>query len=84
MSTRELRLHSLRQRHTDTTLHGHGKRAGIELDLKARTTEGENITEAMEKRRMTIAVSDDTHNFVEPFCEWYLIGMPASAFPLLA
>ena len=39
------------------TLHELGKRAGVELDLMARTTEGETITEAMEKRRMTIAVS---------------------------
>jgi len=50
----------------------------------ARTTEGETITEAMEKRRMTIAVSNDAHNFFEPFCECYLIGMLASAFTLLA
>jgi len=52
-----LKLHSLRQRYTDMTLHELGKRAGVELDLMARTTEGETITEAMEKRRMTIAVS---------------------------
>lgn len=52
-----LKLHSLRQRYPDMTLHELGKRAGIELDLMARTTEGETITDAMEKRRMTIAVS---------------------------
>jgi len=52
-----LKLHSLRQRYPDMTLHELGKRAGVELDLMARTTEGETITEVMEKRRMTIAVS---------------------------
>ena len=52
-----LKLHSLRKRHPDNTLYELGKRAGVELDLLARTTEGEAITEAMEKRRMTIAVS---------------------------
>ena len=52
-----LKLHSLRQRYPDMTLHELGKRAGVELDLMARTTEGETITDAMEKRRMTIAVS---------------------------
>ena len=34
-----------------------GARVGVVLDLMARTTNGEAITEAMEKRRMTIAVS---------------------------
>lgn len=52
-----LKLHSLRQCYPDMTLHELGKRAGVELDLMARTTEGETITEAMEKRRMTVAVS---------------------------
>lgn len=52
-----LKLRSLRKRHPDMTLFELGKRAGVELDLLARTTEGEAITEAMEKRRMTIAVS---------------------------
>ncbi len=52
-----LKLHSLRKRHPEMTLFELGKRAGIELDLLARTTEGEAITESMEKRRMTIAVS---------------------------
>ncbi len=52
-----LKLHSLRKRHPEITLFELGKRAGVELDLLARTTEGEAITEAMEKRRMTIAVS---------------------------
>ena len=52
-----LKLHSLRKRHPEMTLFELGKRAEIDLDLLARTTEGEAITEAMERRRMTIAVS---------------------------
>ena len=52
-----LRLWELRQRYPDASLYELGKKAGIELDLLARDTEGEEITEAMERRRMTIAVS---------------------------
>ena len=52
-----LRLWGLRQRFPDDSLYEIGKRAGIELDLLARDTEGEEISEAMERRRMTIAVS---------------------------
>ena len=59
MSTVELllKLHSLRKRFPDMTLYELGKRAGVELDLMARTTHGESIHLELEKRRMTIAVS---------------------------
>lgn len=52
-----LRLWELRQQDPDLSLYELGKQAGIELDLLARDTQGEQITEAMERRRMTIAVS---------------------------
>jgi hypothetical protein len=52
-----LRLWQLRQQDPDMSLYELGKQAGIELDLLARDTQGEEITEAMERRRMTIAVS---------------------------
>lgn len=52
-----VRLWELRQRHPDLSLNELGKRAGIELDLMARTTDGEILTDDMERRRMTIAVS---------------------------
>jgi hypothetical protein len=52
-----LRLWELRQQDLDMSLYELGKQAGIELDLLARDTQGEEITEAMERRRMTIAVS---------------------------
>ena len=59
MSTVELllKLHSLRNRYPAMKLYELGQRAGVELDLLARATDGEEITEEMEKRRMTIAVS---------------------------
>jgi hypothetical protein len=59
MSTVELllKLHSLRKRFPEMKLYELGKRAGIELDLMARTTHGESIHLELEKRRMTIAVS---------------------------
>jgi hypothetical protein len=50
-------LWKLRQQFPDETLSELGKRANIVLDLLARDTEGEVITEAMERRRLTIAVS---------------------------
>ena len=50
-------LWELRQRYPDLSLYELGKRAGMELDLLARDTKGEAITEEMERRRMTIAVS---------------------------
>lgn len=50
-------LWEMRQRFPDDTLYELGKRVGIELDLLARDTQGEEITENMERRRMTIAVS---------------------------
>jgi riboflavin synthase alpha subunit len=34
-----------------------GQKANIELDLLARTTDGDLIDESLERRRMTIAVS---------------------------
>lgn len=52
-----LRLWELRQQDPDLSLYEIGKQAGIELDLLARDTQGEEITETMERRRMTIAVS---------------------------
>lgn len=52
-----VRLWELRLRNPDLTLYELGKLAGVELDLLARDTEGEQITEVMERRRMTIAVS---------------------------
>jgi hypothetical protein len=59
MSTVELllKLNLLRQRHPELKLYELGKRAGVELDLMARTIDFENISDEMEKRRMTIAVS---------------------------
>lgn len=50
-------LWELRHRYPDDTLFELGNRAGIELDLMARSTDGEAMTEEMERRRMTIAVS---------------------------
>lgn len=52
-----VRLWELRQRYPDYSLYVLGRRAGIELDLLARNTDGEIITEDMERRRLTIAVS---------------------------
>ena len=52
-----LKLHSLRKRHPEMKLYEIGARAGIVLDLMARTTNGEMINQDIEKRRMTIAVS---------------------------
>lgn len=52
-----VRLWELRLRYPELTLYELGKRAGVELDLLARDTEGEQITEVMERRRMTIAIS---------------------------
>ena len=59
MATVELliKLHSLRKRHPEMKLYEIGARAGIVLDLMARTTNGEMINQDIEKRRMTIAVS---------------------------
>ena len=50
-------LWQLRHLYPDDTLFELGKRAGIELDLMARSTDVEAMTEDMERRRMTIAVS---------------------------
>ena len=52
-----LRLLHLRRTNPEITLNELGKRAGLELDLMARSTEGEVITEQLERRRMSIAVS---------------------------
>lgn len=52
-----VQLLELRNRYPDDTLFELGNRAGIELDLMARSTDGEALTEEMERRRMTIAVS---------------------------
>jgi len=50
-------LWKLRQQFPDDTLYELGNRAHIVLDLLARDVKGEVLTEAMERRRMTIAVS---------------------------
>jgi hypothetical protein len=52
-----VKLWELRQNFLDDSLYELGVRARIELDLMARDTAGEVPTEAMERRRMTIAVS---------------------------
>ena len=52
-----LKLHWLRKRHPEMKLYEIGARAGIVLDLMARTTDGEMMNQDIEKRRMTIAVS---------------------------
>ena len=50
-------LWRLRQQHPDDSLYELGRKADIELDLLARNTDGEILTDEMERRRMTIAVS---------------------------
>lgn len=52
-----LKLHWLRKRHPEMKLYEIGARAGVVLDLMARTTDGEMMNQDIEKRRMTIAVS---------------------------
>lgn len=52
-----LKLHLLRKRHPEMKLYEIGTRAGVVLDLMARTTDGEMMNQDIEKRRMTIAVS---------------------------
>jgi len=52
-----LELYRLRKRYPDHTLWQLGQRAGIDLDLMARTTEEVNLTPAQERARMNIAVS---------------------------
>ena len=52
-----VKLWELRQQFPDDSLYELGVRARLELDLMARDTAGEVPTEAMERRRMTIAVS---------------------------
>lgn len=52
-----LDLYELRQRHPDLTLWLLGERAGIELDLMARTTEEVAMSVQQERVRMSIAVS---------------------------
>ena len=52
-----LELYRLRKRYPDYTLWQLGQRAGIELDLLARTTDEVNLTPAQERARMNIAVS---------------------------
>lgn len=52
-----VRLWELRQKYADDSLYELGRRSGIELDLMARNTDGEILTDDMERRRMTIAVS---------------------------
>lgn len=52
-----LELYELRQRHPDLTLWELGKRAGIELDLMARTTDEVSLTLQQERVRMNIAIS---------------------------
>ena len=52
-----VRLWELRQEFPDDSLYELGMRARVDLDLLARDTSGEVLTEALERRRMTIAVS---------------------------
>ncbi len=52
-----VRLWELRQKYVDDSLYELGRRLGIELDLMARNTDGEILTDDMERRRITIAVS---------------------------
>ncbi len=52
-----LDLYELRARKPELTLWQLGERAGIELDLMARTTDGQQITLQQERIRMGIAVS---------------------------
>ncbi len=52
-----LELYRLRKLYPDYTLWQLGQRAGIELDLLARTTDEVNLTPAQERARMNIAVS---------------------------
>jgi hypothetical protein len=55
--TKMLDLYELRIRKPELTLWQLGQRAGIELDLQARSTDGELMTLQQEKIRMGIAVS---------------------------
>lgn len=59
MSTVEtiLRVFKIRDENPRLSNYEIGLKAGIDLDLLARTTDGEEIDEALERRRMTIAVS---------------------------
>lgn len=50
-------LWKLRQQYPDDTLYELGKKSNIVLDLLARDIKGEELTDAMERRRMTIAIS---------------------------
>ena len=52
-----LNIQRIRERHPRLTLYEVGVKAKIELDLFARKTDGEELDEATERRRMTIAVS---------------------------
>lgn len=52
-----LELYELRQQHPDLTLWQLGERAGIELDLMARTTDEVSMTVQQERVRMNIAIS---------------------------
>ena len=52
-----LDVYELRNRKPDLTLWQLGERAGIELDLQARTTDGQIMTLQQERIRMSIAVS---------------------------
>jgi len=59
MSTVEILLNVLRIRNEHPTLSNYeiGQKARIDLDILARTTDGDQIDEALERRRMQIAVS---------------------------
>lgn len=54
---RLLTVLAVRKKNPRMTLYEVGLKAGIELDLLARSTQGEEITPAMERRRMTLAVA---------------------------
>jgi len=59
MTTIEILLNVWRIRNEHPTLSNYeiGQKAKIDLDLLARTTDGDQIDDALERRRMTIAVS---------------------------
>jgi len=59
MTTVEMLLNVWQIRNEHPTLSNYeiGQKAKIDLDLLARTTDGDQIDDALERRRMTIAVS---------------------------
>lgn len=52
-----LRVWQIRNEHPTLTNYEIGQKARIDLDILARTTDGDQLDDALERRRMTIAVS---------------------------